>query len=185
MKRVDETDESKELVRRAVAGDANAFRQLLDAHYRTIFRMAYRFCGNTPDAEDVTQMTCMKLAQNIGSFKAESAFTTWLYTVVMNTARDWQRAQSRHDRGAVDISMMEDKIPATDNPEKALAQQEQMDAIRKLPGAEREAVWLVFGEGLSHKEAAAIAGCAEGTISYRIFEARKKLAQAGGGHKYG
>lgn len=176
---MDEQD-VKQLIRRVGEGDSRAFHQLLDAHYSIIYRMAYRFCGTQSDAEDVTQMTCMKLAQAIGKYDGRSAFTTWLYQVVLNTARDWQRSQGRHQRGAIDIGIVENTLPTSENIEKSMEVQQQLDAVRALPDAEREAIWLVFAEGLSHKQAADILGCAEGTISYRIFEARKKLATAGG-----
>lgn len=167
--------ETQQVIKRAVAGDAAAFRSLLDTHYLIIFRMAFRFTGNKSDAEDVTQMTCMKLAQSIGQFDGRAAFTTWLYQVVLNTARDWQRSQSRHQRGAIEIGVVENIVSTSENAEKSLEVQEQLAAIRALPEGEREAIWLVYAEGLSHKQAADILGCAEGTISYRIHEARKKL----------
>lgn len=169
--------EDKEMIAQAVAGDATAFRRLLDGHYTVIYRMAYRFCGNPTDAEDITQMACLKLAHKIGSFKGDSAFTTWLYMVVVNTARDWLRSEGRHDRGAIEIGVVENIITTSENPEHTLEQKQKMNLVRALPQAEREAIWLVFGEGLSHKDAALALGCAEGTISYRIHEARKKLGQ--------
>ncbi len=180
-----DNEQVERLIKRMAAGDSGAFRDLLDAHYTIIHRMAYRFCGNATDAEDVTQMTCIKLAQSVHQFGGGAAFTTWLYTVVMNTARDWQRSQGRHQRGAVPIEIAENKVSAVDNPERHLEQKQQLERVAALPEAERDAVWLVFGEGLSHKDAAQVLGCAEGTISYRIHEARKKLAEPAGGRKHG
>lgn len=175
---MDKTD-VKRLIREVGAGNVQAFRQLIDGHYHIIYRMAFRFSGNKMDAEDVTQMACMKLAQNIGKFDGRSAFTTWLYQVVMNTARDHQRAQSRHARGAVEIGVVENIVSTSEDTQKSMENQQQLDAVRALPEAEREAIWLVFAEGLTHKQAADILGCAEGTISYRIHEARKKLVAGG------
>lgn len=171
--------EAKRLIGEASAGSAQAFRQLIDGHYTIIYRMAFRFSGNKMDAEDVTQMACMKLAQNIGKFDGRSAFTTWLYQVVMNTARDHQRAQSRHARGAVEIGVVENIVSTSEDTQKSIETQQQLDAVRALPEGEREAIWLVFAEGLTHKQAADILGCAEGTISSRIHEARKKLVAGG------
>lgn len=130
-------------------------------------------------------MTCIKLAQSVYQFGGGAAFTTWLYTVVMNTARDWQRSQGRHRRGAVTLEIVENKAINADNPERHLEQKQQLERVAALPEAERDAIWLVFGEGLSHKAAADILGCAEGTVSYRIHEARKKLAEPVGGRKHG
>ena len=174
--------EDTELVRKACLGDARAFRDLLNLHYATIYRMAFKICGTKHDAEDVTQMACMKLAQNIKNFRGDSAFTTWMYTIVLNTVRDHHRAQARHT--ATDIADMEIS-DGDNNAEDALSTRQQMDFVRSLPEPERAIIFLVFGEGLSHRETARIMGCAESTISWRIHQARKILATQTGGRAYG
>lgn len=141
----------------------------------TIYRMAFRFCGGREDAEDVTQLACIKLAQNLHGFQFQSSFTTWLYTLILNTARDWRRSQARHERGAVAIEWAETEADSGKNAEDQLEMTQKFAAIHALPEPEREIIWLVYGEGLSHKEAARIIGCAESTISWRIHEARKIL----------
>lgn len=172
-------DTDDDMIVRAVAGDSGAFREVLERHYLTIYKMAYRHCHNKSDAEDIAQLTCMKLAQNISSFNRQSAFTTWLYTVVLNTARDWQRSQGRHERANGSMELAEQKVANASNPERDMAIRQDMDAVRALPEPERQIVWLVFAEGLSHKQVAEIVGCAESTISWRIHEARKMLKEGG------
>ena len=168
-----------QLIEKACAGDSRAFRDLLDLHYTTVYRMAFKLCGAQHDAEDITQMACMKLAQNIKSFRRDAEFTTWLYKIVLNTVHDWRRAQVRHK--ASDIEDAPDIDSGDQNPEQSLSTRQQMDHVRALPEPEREIIFLVFGEGLSHRQAAEIMGCAESTISWRIHEARKIL----GGQKHG
>lgn len=125
-------------------------------------------------------MTCIKVAQNIAGFKGKSSFTTWLYTIVLNSSRDWKRSQSRHDRGSVGLETIEDTLAGqSHSPEDQLEINEKMKAVYSLPEPEREIVWLVYGEGLTHKQVAEIMGCAEGTISWRISEARKILKEGG------
>ncbi len=172
-------DTDEDMIVRAVAGDSRAFRDLLEAHYLTIYKMAYRQCQNKSDAEDITQLACIKLAQNISSFNRQSAFTTWLYTIVLNTARDWHRSEGRHDKASVELDVVENKLTQTRNPENEMVTKQGMEAVRALPEPERQIVWLVFGEGLSHKQVAEIVGCAESTISWRIHEARKILKEGG------
>lgn len=167
--------DDSELIKCAAAGDGAAFSTLLERHYMTIYRMAFRFCGGKQDAEDVTQLACMKLAQNLHAFKFQSSFTTWLYTLILNTARDWRRSQARHERGAVAIEWAEGQKDDRENAEDQLEIREKFAAVHALPEPEREIIWLVYGEGLSHKEVAKIIGCSEGTISWRIHEARKIL----------
>ena len=169
------------MIELAQAGDAGAFRDLLDRHYMTIYRMAFRFCGSQHDAEDVTQLACIKVADHLRDFRGQSAFTTWLYTIVLNTSRDWQRSQKRHSHGEID----EEVSSGEQSPEQALSTRQQLAHINALPEVEREALLLVFGEGLTHKQAAEVLGCAESTVSWRIHEARKKLAAQEGERKHG
>ena len=172
--------DEKELVRLARAGDARAFRDLLDIHYATVFRMAFHLCGHRENAEDITQMACLKIAQNITAFESKSRFTTWIYTIVLNTFRDWTASRANTGKGFRDIEDMGESLAGHSDPERDAQVGEQMRALSALPDAEREAVILVFAQDCSHKEAAEILGCAESTISWRIHEARKKLSAAGG-----
>lgn len=169
-----EPDLEKKLVKEACGGSAAAFRTLLDYHYNTVFRMAFHLCGHREDAEDITQMACLKIAQNIGNFRGDSKFTTWIYTIVLNTFRDWTDSRANKS-GHVALDIVADVLPSNSNPERDAQSKEMMKKIQDLPVPEREALIIVFGEGLSHKEAAAVLGCAESTVSWRIHEARKKL----------
>jgi len=171
----------EELVRLARAGDARAFRDLLDAHYATLYRMAYHLCGHRENAEDITQMACLKIAQNIGNFESKSKFTTWVYTIVLNTFRDWNDSRANTGKGFTALEDVEGTLSAAGNPEHDADIAQRIRCLQLLPDAERAAILLVYAEGCSHKEAANILGCAEGTVSSRIHEARKKLAAAGGG----
>ncbi len=88
----------RELIGKAQAGDAGAFEALVNGYYKTMFRMAYKFCGNRQDAEDVTQESCIRLARGLRTFKNDSAFTSWLYRLVINTGKDWYRSHNRHPK---------------------------------------------------------------------------------------
>ena len=87
------TDED-ELAVRAGAGDAQAFRALLENHYDRIYRLAYRFFGNQADAEDIAQDVCLTLPKKLKSFAARARFSTWIYQVVINACRDQARSQN-------------------------------------------------------------------------------------------
>ena len=88
--------EDKELIKRAQAGDTAAFEALVNNYYGIMFKMAFKWCGDRTAAEDITQEACMKLARGIDSFRHDSAFTSWLYRLVINTAKDWFKSQNRH-----------------------------------------------------------------------------------------
>jgi RNA polymerase sigma-70 factor (ECF subfamily) len=162
------------LIRRAQAGDSTAFAALLDLHYDTIHRFAWKWCGHPANAEDIAQLACIKLAGSLAQFRFQAAFTSWLYRLVISCAQDWQRGQQRHDHEELpedepdsDFSRTEDHI--------YLGQLlEQLDALGE--GMKATAL-LVHAEGLSHAEAGAILGVSESTISWRVHTIRKQLSQ--------
>lgn len=161
-----------ELIEQARKGNARAFEELVNTHYRTIFKMAFKYCGNQSDAEDITQDACMKLARGLDSFKGDSAFTSWLYRLVINCAKDYFKKSSRHPSGAENLELAQ----KPDRKEDRLYAKEVLAAVYDLPAGEKDALLLVMSEGFSHAEAAKALGCKESTISWRIHEARKKLA---------
>ena len=89
-----EPDEESDLIKQAQRGDRGAFESLLRTHYDAMYRMAFKWCGNKEDAEDITQNACIKLARSIDTFRFQSAFLSWLYRLVINTAKDWAKARA-------------------------------------------------------------------------------------------
>lgn len=164
-----------ELVQRAVSGDQGAFESLVNRHYTLVYRVAYKWRGKREDAEDIAQEVFVKLARAIYGFKGGASFTTWLYRITVNTARDFLKRESvkkaYEDAYAVELGA-ERRGGRNDNPGRP---EDVYRALDKLPVKLKEAVILVLAEGLSHKEAAVALGCAETTVSWRIFQARKKL----------
>jgi RNA polymerase sigma-70 factor, ECF subfamily len=159
------------LIERAQKGDRRAFEALLERHYDVMYRIAFRWCGNRADAEDIAQNACIKLARAIDGFRFQSAFVTWLHTLVVNTAKDWSKARGAPTQ---DIAAGPEPAQPPDGEQKVYANQ-VMAHVRGLPDREKEALLLVFVEGLTHSETAAIMNCKESTVSWYIHEARKKL----------
>jgi len=174
--------EDAELITRAQSGDARAFESLVESCYEVMFKMAYKWCGKKEEAEDITQEACIRLARGLGSFRHECAFTSWLYRLVINTAKDWGRAQARRPAASEDDPGYINAASA-ENAEDTLYAQQIWAQVSKLPDGEREALLLVMAQGLSHKETANLLGVKESTISWRIHEARKKLESALGKEK--
>lgn len=163
------TVDDKDLIRRAQQGDRVAFGQLVDAHYATMFRFACKYCGNRQDAEDVTQQAFIKLAKSLGQFRHESAFTTWLYRLVINCARDWYKRQRTHSHE----EQLEETAPGNAEPSVMLDQ--VLVLVEQMGAGFRETLTLVLGEGLTHAEAASILAVKESTVSWRVHEIRKRL----------
>ncbi len=163
------------LARMASDGDADAFEALVRRHYDAVYRLAFRWCGAREDAEDITQEVFVKLARSMKRFAGRSAFRTWLYRIVVNTAKDLHRSNAARRRNEACLSgeqCLENPGPSG---EEALWARNVLDAVDGLPDKQRAAVLLVMAEGFSHREAAEALGCSETTVSWRIFMARKKL----------
>ncbi len=162
------------LIEAARAGDGRAFACLLERHYAMIYRVAYRWCGDRADAEDVAQDVCVKLGQAIRGFKGNASFATWLYRLTLNAARDLGRARARRERHVAAMALVAEPHHRPD-PERDLTGDQLWAAVQDLPAKQRDAVLLVFGEDLSHGQAAAVMGCRESTVSWHIHTAKKTL----------
>lgn len=169
--------DDEELVSEAQSGNRRAFEDLLERHYGLMFKVAYQWCGMREDAEDIAQDASIKLAQNISAFMFESAFTTWLYRLVINCAKDYYKAKNR--RNSREMPMYEDAVYISEDltPEQKLSHKDTLKAISDLPETLRETVILVCWQGMTHAEASDVLECEEGTVSWRIHEARKKIAE--------
>jgi RNA polymerase sigma-70 factor (ECF subfamily) len=163
------TQELQETIRRAQRGDRDAFSRLVEDHYASMFRFACRYCADRQDAEDVTQQACIKLARAIGQFRFESAFSTWLYRLVINCARDWHKSQRAGLREELN------DIPTGDPVESAVLLRQVIGLVEQMGEGFRESLVLVIAEGLTHAEAAAILEVKESTVSWRLHEIRKRL----------
>src|SRR2546423_10736593 len=82
-------------VTKARAGDADAYRMLVERHSRTLFRMAFRMTGNEQDAEDVVQESFLRAYRQLGKFDERATFGTWLYRIAVNCSLDLVRARKR------------------------------------------------------------------------------------------
>lgn len=159
---------------RARNGDAEAFSELLERHYDSIYRTAWRWCGNPSDAEDVAQEVCIKLGAAISGFDGRSAFSSWLYRITLNAVRDMQRARSRRNRHVNAYAEVAPSEQAADQ-EASATRRQLWAAVRQLPEQQRDAVLLVYAEELSHADAAQVMGIKEATVSYHVHAARKTL----------
>ena len=165
-----------QLAKAAVSGDETAFVAILERHYDRIFRVAANILGSNADAEDVTQEICMNLARKLKTFEGTARFTTWLHKVTINATRDHIRKKQTYAKattswGDWEISRVADNEHSRDQ-HKWL-----QHAMTQLKPDQRETVALVLGEELNHNEAAQALGVSEGTISWRMSQIKKSLAE--------
>ena len=162
------------LARRAAAGDRDAFTVLLERHYARIYRVGFRMLGDAEEAADLTQDVCVALPSKLGSFRGERGFTTWLYRVVVNAANDALRrrsSQQRNERRYAETHALRQAGDAARARERSWLRL----ALDRLPEDLRTTAVLVLDEGLRHVQAGEVLGVSEGTVSWRMHEARRRL----------
>ena len=162
------------LIRSAQGGDATSFAELLDLHYDTIHRFAWKWCGHAANADDIAQLACIKLANSLAQYRLQAAFTSWLYRLVISCAQDWQRSQQRHDHAE-----LPEEEPESDagTPEESIYLMQVLGQLDRLGEGMKETALLVHAEGMSHAEAGAILGVSESTISWRVHTIRKQMSR--------
>lgn len=171
-------DSDRDLVARAVSGDRDAFATLLERHYDRIHGLAWQLTGTRADAEDVTQDVCCVLVQRIVTFRGEAKFSTWLCGIVVNACRDLKRRRRSFAGLTERLAVVAGLTRGPDGRDLHDAMWVR-SAVARLPAAYRETVVLVAGQQLTHSEAAAVLGVAEATVSWRMHEARRRLAGSG------
>ena len=145
---IDDTDGA--LARRAAEGDREAFAALVERHYDRIYRIGTRVLGDADAAADLAQDVCVALPAKLSSYHGRSRFTTWLYRVVVNAARDALRrraARRRSERGYAELDGLMRNQAAADECESTWLRQ----ALGRLSEELRVTVFLVLEEGLRHR----------------------------------
>ena len=169
------------LIKQCKKGDGAAFEILLNRYYDTIYRFAYRWCSNQHNAQDITQQVCLKLAKSLMQFDHHSSFTSWLYRLVINCAKDFYKSPKQHnvrEQSELTSDQLSREHTHTDLNARQIYAQQVLEHIDTLHSDLKDTLLLIHGTGLSHKAAAAQLGIKESTVSWRIHEARKILKQA-------
>ena len=185
------------LVDRFKNGDQSAFDEMVTRYWDRIYAMVNQLLRNQQDAEEVTQDAFIRAHRGLVNFRGDSAFSTWLYQIATNLARNrywywWRRKRDKSVSFDAPISADNDTtlaeiIPAElETPEDATVTQEFVAEIaagmEKLSAKHREILILRNIKNLSYEEIAAILGISVGTVKSRIARARESLrAKTGGG----
>lgn len=159
------------LCEKACAGCESAFTELFHRHYQAVHTFVFRLCLDITGAEDITQEVFIKTARALPSFRREALFKSWLYRIAVNTARDYIRRKIGEKQAAAELAA----VVRENASERAADMEPVRMALASLPEEMRHAVVLIYYEGMNHAQAACILGCAETTVSWRIFRAKRKL----------
>jgi RNA polymerase sigma-70 factor (ECF subfamily) len=172
--RADET-----LALAAQRGDPRAFDALVDRYAARIHRHILRIVGHVQEAEDLTQETFLKAYRALPRFDSRREFRAWLYTIAANTARTAVRDRGR--RAGRWERAQEPKVAVADSAGALLGTEELQErlegAIQRLNPAAAALIDLYYREGMSVREAAAVAGLSEGAAKVALLRARRQLRE--------
>ena len=168
------------LVKRAQAGETDAFRTLVERHQQTIYNLCYRMLKHTEDAKDATQETFLKAYRSLGEFRGESRFQTWLCRIATHECLNRLRGPnvlSLDEMGEEDRHFqIADSAPS---PLELIERQEVQsmihEAIDALPDSYRLTITLYHLNGLSYEEIAQTMDVPIGTVKTYLFRGRAIL----------
>jgi RNA polymerase sigma-70 factor, ECF subfamily len=175
---------------RAQSGDREAFGRLVRTHYRRIYSCVAHILGNHSDADDAAQEAFLRAYVGLGGFDGRSEFSTWLYRIAINTALNFRRkgraTAATAAAGAHQVNHLGGRPEALANQPHNPAEQLQIDAdlkrvlskVCELSPSLRVTLVLTTVEQLSHKQVAEILNVPEGTVAWRVNEARRMLRVA-------
>lgn len=181
-----------ELVRRAQAGDLRAFEQLTERYERQVYTLALRIVRHEQDAEDVTQQTFLSAVENLGGFRKEATFATWLFRIATHAALKILRKRKGLDTVSLEeATEPQDSLGSVAHPEfiadwrqspEQLVQRNETrrlldDALNRLDEKHRLVFLLRDVEGLSVKETAESLGLSETNVKVRLLRARLQLRE--------
>jgi RNA polymerase sigma-70 factor, ECF subfamily len=170
-----------EAIERAKRGDADAFEALYNLHKRRVYSLCLRMTANTAEAEDLTQEAFLQLFRKIGTFRGESAFSTWLHRMSVNVVLMRLRKKGLPVVPLDDPPETEEETPrkelgATDAMLAGSVERLQLQrAVEALPPGYRTIFVLHDVEGYEHNEIAGIVGCSIGNSKSQLHKARMKL----------
>jgi len=170
-----------EAIERAKQGDAEAFEVLYNLHRRRVYSLCLRMTANTAEAEDLSQEAFLQLFRKIGTFRGESAFSTWLHRMAVNVV-----LMRLRKKGLSVVPLEETMETDEESPKKepgaqdpslagAVDRLELQRAVEALPPGYRTIFVLHDIEGFEHNEIADMVGCSIGNSKSQLHKARMKL----------
>jgi RNA polymerase sigma-70 factor (ECF subfamily) len=169
-------------VERAKRGDREAFAVLVRKYQRRVYSTAFHITGNHGDADDVAQDAFIRAFRALPRFDGRSDFFTWLYRIVVNVALNALRSRKRSPADSLESSGVGDRraTPGADPARTAEARAEArrvLEALAQLTPSLRVTLVLAAVEEMPYRDIAAVLECPEGTVAWRVNQARKLLRQ--------
>ena len=178
-----ETDQDSADVRSVLDGNTAAFENIVRRWQRPLINLAYRFCRDRQRAEEMAQDAFIQIYRNLGQFRGDAVFSTWIFAVSLNVYRSSMRRKSLPIESLDDLA----EIAGTYSSTSHIEQQEREELVRKavtvLPPRYRDAIIIFYFRDKNLTEAAQILGVPEGTVKAWLHRGRELLRQKLGGDK--
>jgi RNA polymerase sigma-70 factor (ECF subfamily) len=163
---------------KVIRGDLLPFEELFKLHHRKVYAVCLRMTGNTAEAEDLSQEVFVQVFRKLGTFRGESAFSTWLHRLTVNHVLMYFRKSSRRRERLTEDGELPERIIKGRNVLTSFPILDRLalaEAIVKLAPGYRAVFVLHDVEGLQHFEIANILGCSVGTSKSQLHKARMKM----------
>lgn len=167
-----------ELTQSSSKGDMVAFEEVYNRHHRRVYAICLRMLKNSNEAEDLTQDVFIQLHRKIGSFRGDSAFTTWLHRLTVNQVlMHFRKRTVKFEKTTEEGETPVQVVRGSEKPAKMpVVDKIALDnAIKELPNGYKNVFILHDIEGFEHEEVARILGCSVGTSKSQLHKARLKL----------
>jgi RNA polymerase sigma-70 factor (ECF subfamily) len=167
------SDEDARIVETCLAGDARAYRVLMDRYERPLFNAAYRVVNDYEDAMDATQAAFVKAYENLHTFDTSRRFFSWIYRILLNESLNIAKRRKRFDE------LNDNLAVRARSAEEHLHEKEKgrsvQSALMGLKTEHRVVLVLKHYQGMSYREMSEVVGVPEKTIKSRLFSARQRL----------
>jgi len=185
-----ENADDRTLICRVQNGDEGAFDILVEKYSGRAYQIAYGVLANREDSEEVAQDAFIRMHRALAKFRGECEFTTWMYRIVLNLARNkyrWNKSRGAKAHVSIDaplegednddrkLDLPDERLPP-DKKNEYMELAENMDVeLKKIPEVYRQALVMRNVDDMSYEEIAAALKCKLGTVKSRIARARDEL----------
>lgn len=173
-----------DIINRVIEGDKNAFTHIIKKYQNMVFKYVYYQFNNYDEALDITQDIFITVMEALQSFRQESKFSTWLYSIMVNYCKNYRKKMNRYSTVPIKITRGEDEFDLQlqdhrENPEDKIVNEDSLrivkEEIEKLPDDFREILVLRDIDGLSYNEITEILGINLSNVKVRIHRGREYL----------
>jgi RNA polymerase sigma-70 factor, ECF subfamily len=174
-------EDDREAIEACRQGEREAFDRLVERYQRDVYRLCYRYVNNHQDANDMAQEAFLKAYRALAKFRGDSAFSTWLYRIAVNTCLNFRSAR-RLQQEELSEHLADGSTGVAERLQADERSARVREAVTRLPEKQRATLILKIYHDLTHEEVARVLGASVGTVKANLFHALgnlRKLLSAG------